>query len=241
MKLKEQLADTFAKTKDALGKASPEILIVAGVVGLVGATVLAIKATKKAEKSDRILDIKDEIGDLATTETITDGNGNDVPVKVGQRKAYLRLAGEYAKFYAPTILVTVASIVMIFTGTGIIKNRLHLTASALAVTEQMLEQYRANVVEKYGEEEDKNLYNGFKTQVLSGTDEDGAEHQEAVKTSKMADISPLSVFWGPDYNRFVPKNHTLALAQLQGIEKDMQCRIEPRNGKVYIRDILIQL
>lgn len=239
MGLRENLGVFFHNAKDAVVKASPDILVVAGVAGLVGTAVLAVKAFKKAEASEEIAEAEDKIQFINNTEPETEEHA--VELKDSKRKYSIQLFREYVKIYTPVFLLGLASVGMIFTGHGILKNRLQITSAALAVTEKMFEQYRENVVEKYGKEEDEALYNGFKTHVMKVTDADGAEHNEEVKTSKMAEISPLSVFWGPDYNRFVPKNHVLAVSQLQGVEKDMNYRLTPFWGKVYIRDILIAL
>lgn len=240
MSFKDTIGTALVNAKDAVVKASPDILIVAGVVGLVGTAVLAVKAYKKTTESEEIADAEDKLQFINNTEAETEEHATEL--KEGKKKYSIKLVREYLKIYAPVVLLGLASIGMIFTGHGVLKHRLQITSAALAVTEQMFEQYRKNVIEKYGAEEDEALYNGFKTTLQKFTDENGEEHEEEVKTSKMADISPLAVFYGPDYNRFVKNDPNLTKAELMGFQKEFQDRINCNKwAKLTIRDILVRL
>lgn len=138
-------------------KASPELLLVGGIVCIVGGTVLACKATKKA--SDILDEGHDEVEVMR--EAIDDPEGNLVKVdekevKKGIAKSKLRTLGRVAGAYAPAVALGSAGIAMIFTSHGIMRKRNGALLASYNALDAMFKTYRARVLEEEdGKERDR--------------------------------------------------------------------------------------
>lgn len=159
-----------------LKKHSPEILMGAGIVGTVASTVLACKATTKVSK---ILDETKE-----TINVIHDGmeNGNIHGTEYTQEDGkkdltivYAQTGIKLAKLYAPAVILGALSITSIVAGHRILKKRNIALAAAYTVVDKGFKNYRKNVVERFGEEIDKELRYNVKAKEfeVETTDEEG--------------------------------------------------------------------
>lgn len=155
-------------------KHSPEILIISGIVGLVGAGVMACKATLKV---DEVLESHkenmDKIHEVAEREDIPEYSEKDL--KKDTAIQYFITGKEFLKLYGPSILVAGVSITAILCGNNILRKRCAALAAAYTATDAAFKKYRERVVNKYGEEEDRKLYFGEETQEIEETDEKGKE------------------------------------------------------------------
>ena len=164
-------------------KHSPEILVVAGVVGTVVSTVLACKATTKVkpiiEKDKQEIEHLNECvtGEVETFPEVIDEKQYKKEVAVIHTKTAL----EIAKVYAPAVGVGVLSITAILSGTKILHNRYLATAAALSTVSNNFKEYRGRVVERFGEELDRELRHNIKKKEIEEivVNEDGSE--EVVK------------------------------------------------------------
>lgn len=141
-------------------KNAPTLLLGAGVVGMIGSTVLACRATMKLEERlDR------HRADLAVTKS------EDYPPEERQKDVALihaRTLGTIARDYAPAIIVGAASIVMLTKSHGILMRRNAALTAAYVAVDEAFRRYRGRVREKYGEEEDRDLlYSHEEVQVLN--------------------------------------------------------------------------
>lgn len=137
-------------------KHSPVMLFTAGVVGVVGAAVLASRATLQL---DEILgDAQYELEKIRTAESsrYTEEMRNRDLV-ISYSKTGLRIA----KAYAPAVGVGVVSILAL-TGSHVILTRRNaaLTA-AYAVLDKAFRQYRARVESEYGPDKERELRYGL--------------------------------------------------------------------------------
>jgi hypothetical protein len=133
---------------------APDILFVAGVVGSVTSTVLACRATLKV--SDVLTDTQ---SNLDVARSIPDEKYEESGESRQKDMILIRMqgAGKLTKLYAPSVVLGVASIYCLTRSHNILQERnLALTAAYTAV-DQAFNAYRERVVEKYGEEEDRNL------------------------------------------------------------------------------------
>ncbi len=137
-------------------KASPEVLLGVGIVGLVGSTVLACRATLKVETV--MAEAKDKL-EMAKTLEHPDysekDRGRDISL------VYFQTSVKVVRLYAPAVIVGVASIYALRTSHGILTKRNVALTAAYSALESGFNQYRERVVEKYGEEEDRNLRYGM--------------------------------------------------------------------------------
>ena len=149
-------------------KHSPEILIVCGVFGMVGAGVKACVDTHKklgnvvAKKNRSVIQAKNKFKDE----------------KVQQKavtKAYAKMGVDLVKVYAPSVTICVLSAASIFGGSDILRKRNMALAAAYATIDASFNQYRSRVRDRFGADVDEELrIGGHREQVeVTVTDEDG--------------------------------------------------------------------
>lgn len=179
-------------------KHSPEILLVAGVVGTVASAIMACKATIKAKE---IVDKSKEdiaiIHDCMANETLKEnGEYSDEQGKKDLTIAYANTAVDLAKVYGPSVILGTLSIASILTSNNILRGRNVALAAAYATVDKSYKEYRGRVREKYGEEADKELTFDIKAKEVEKTvvDEKGKEKKikETVLDSNSNAHSPYA-------------------------------------------------
>jgi hypothetical protein len=151
----EVIGRTVARHNLQLQKASPQVLLGVGIVGMVGSTVLACRATLKV---DTVLDEAKSKLDLAKNLEHEEYSEKDRSRDISL--IYFQSGVKVARLYAPAVIVGVASIYALRTSHGILTRRNLALTAAYSALETGFDQYRARVVEKYGEDEDRNLRYG---------------------------------------------------------------------------------
>jgi hypothetical protein len=154
MKMPGALSRTFARQALVTQKNAPTILFGTGVIGMVGSTVLACRATLKL--SDVLVDAKN---DLKLANDIPQADYDEANQKRGKDVAiiYGRNVGKVAKLYGPSILLGAASIGCLTKSHNLLNERNVALTAAYGIVDGAFKQYRARVVEEYGEEADKRL------------------------------------------------------------------------------------
>lgn len=146
------------KATGKIQKYSPEILVVTGVVGVVASTIMACKATTK------INDILDEPRE--TLENVRKGmkdgeiNGHEYTKADGKKDAtiiYAQTGIKLVKLYAPSVVLGTLSIAGIVMSNNILKKRNIALGAAYAAIDKSFKDYRLRVVERFGEQIDKEL------------------------------------------------------------------------------------
>lgn len=168
-------------------KHSPEILIVSGIVGLIGAGVLACRATTKVQK---ILDKKNEQLEDVALVGIQDGYTEEDAMKdrlIIKSKCALKIAG----LYAPAVGVAAASVISILAGHNILRKRSVALAAAYATAESSFNEYRKRVAERFGEDVDNELKFGVKAKQITETITDENGKEKHVKKTVNAANDPL--------------------------------------------------
>lgn len=169
---------TFNNVSFKLKKHSPEILVVTGVVGVVASAVLACKATTKVSE---ILEESKE-----TVDTIKDGmkageiKGKEYTEETGKKDltiVYVQTSLKLAKLYAPAVGLGALSIASILSSNNILRKRYVGAAAAYATVDKGFKEYRSRVVERFGEEVDRQLRYNVKAKEIEETvvDENGEE------------------------------------------------------------------
>ena len=186
-------------------KHSPEILMVAGIAGTIASTVMACKATTKVS---RIIEEKnttiEQIHTCLEDETIDytqEDSVKDLTI------VYTQTGVKLLKLYGPAIALGALSLTSIVASHHILKKRNIALAAAYAVVDKGFKQYRKNVVERFGEQLDKELRYNIKTKEVEEivTDKNGKEKIEK-KTVNVVDsnVSEFARFfdeWCPDYQK----------------------------------------
>lgn len=189
-----------------LKKHSPEILVVAGVIGTVTSAVMACKASTKV--NDILADARSTINaihDIAEADAQTEEpQYTEKDEKRAVAQAYVQTGVELAKLYGPSIALGAASITSILAGNNILRKRNIALTAAYMTLDKGFKNYRGRVIERFGEELDKEIRYNIKTEEVKETvvDENGKK-KTVKKTVKVSD--PTGLF--SDYARcFAPGN-----------------------------------
>ena len=201
--IKDGLTQKFGRTGLQLQKHSPEILLGAGLVGMLATVVMASKATLKAndlirEHGDRMESI-DAVRSSEPLETysLEDYQKDKVIVHV-------QTGFEFAKLYAPAISVGVLSVGAILASHGVMAKRQVSLAAAYTLLSEGFQQYRKRVTDELGADVDQDFYLGTKDETRTETviDEDGKKAKVKTKSKGMIGNRTYSV-----YSRFYDESN----------------------------------
>lgn len=207
-----KLTRTFNRMSLKLQKHSPEILLVAGTVGVVASTVMACKATLKVEEivddaKQKIDTIHEVAADPAMAEKYSEEDSKkDLAI------VYTQTAVKFIKLYGPAVVLGVASLGCMIGSNRILNKRNAALAAAYAAVDKSFKEYRGRVIERFGEKMDKELRYNIKAQEVeeTTTDENGNE-VVTKKTIEVIDPNNYSQYaiifddgnegWDPDPER----------------------------------------
>ena len=214
-------------------KHSPEILMVAGIAGTVASTIMACKATTKIDEvlndTKYKVDIIHESKELGHVIGREDAEYTEDHYKRDLTITYVQSGAKLLKLYAPAIALGALSITSIVAGHNILKKRNIALAAAYAVVDRGFKDYRKNVVERFGEELDKELRYGIKTKEFEEVvvDKNG---KEKVEKNTVSVINPeLNV---SEYAKFYDDGN-------RGWEKDPELNLMfLRHQQQYANDLL---
>lgn len=181
-------------------KHSPEILVAAGITGIVASTVMACKATTKVsaildetkEHVDGIHTVLEspEMQDKYVAEYGTEYTKEDS--KKDLAIVYTQTGFKLVKLYAPSVLLGAASIFAIVQSHRILTKRTVALASAYAAVDKSFRNYRNRVVERFGEELDRELRYNIKTVEVEETEVDAKGKEKKVKKKVEVIDGPLT-------------------------------------------------
>ena len=180
-------------------KHSPEILIVAGIAGVVTSAVMACKATMKvnevlAETKENINKVHDVMADqgISEKEYSKEDSARDLAIIYG--KAGVKLA----KLYGPAIALGSLSLTAIVCSNNILRKRNVALAAAYTAIDTSYKQYRSRVIEKFGENVDREMKYGIKAvQIEEKTVDENGKKKTVKKTVEVVNPYDYS-----DYARF---------------------------------------
>lgn len=189
------LRKSFKKAQLTVRKHSPEILMVAGVIGTVAGAVMACKETLELE--DVLDECKQEKMELEEQYAMCEEYSEDA-LKKDQVKLTIKQVAKIVKLYAPSVIMEATSIGVIFASNDIMRKRNASMAAAYATLNSMYKRYRQNVIESYGEEVDKDMRFGVKHEKVTEIDED----ENKVKIdARIVDLDNTALAIS-DYSRF---------------------------------------
>ena len=175
-------------------KASPEIMVVAGVVGVVTSTVMACKATTKV--NDILEETRkqvDDVHNVLDSDVVSEDEYNNDDAKKDLAIIYTQTGAKLIKLYAPSVIVGALSITGILASHKILKKRNVALTAAYATIDRSFKEYRGRVVERFGKELDRELRYNIKAQEIEEktVDKDGNETVEK-KTISVVDPNMYS-------------------------------------------------
>ena len=172
-----KMTRTFNRTGLQLKKHSPEILLAAGVVGVVASGVMACKATLKVQEivddaKGKIDTIHEVSNDPSMAEKYTEEDGKkDLAI------VYTQTAVKMIKLYGPSVALGVASLGCVIGSNRILNKRNVALAAAYTAVDKSFKEYRGRVIERFGKQMDKELRYNIKAQEIEevSVDEKGKE------------------------------------------------------------------
>lgn len=205
------LSTVVGHTKTWAKMNSPEIMLFAGIGASIGALIMTQRATLK------VATVK--VNEEATKKNIAekaalyeeDPDSLDQPYTRENAASDLVLlkrktALEYIKLYVGPTILEVASIGLILGSHHIMKQRQAALAASCAAIAQAYKTYRQNVINKYGEEVDKEMLYGSEKKTVKKTETD-PETGEKHKVTEEEEI--IRNFGGSPYARlFTRENST---------------------------------
>ena len=211
--MKTKLMNVYNGVKGKVEKHSPEILMGVGVVGVVTGTVMACRATLKLNDIlEEAQETRDKIKEVASNPNYED-KYTEEDAKKDLTINYVQTGVKVAKLYAPAVAVGVAGVGCVLASHDIMKKRNVALSAAYLTVDKSFKEYKQRVVDRFGEEVEKEIRYGIKAEeiVETVTDEEGNETTvtETVKTMNPTLYSDYARFFDeaspcwqndPEYN-----------------------------------------
>ena len=168
MKMLRSLSLGAGRSRLILKKNSPHILFAAGIVGVVGGTVLACRATLKL--NDTLDGIKTDLNNVEEVKqaSIAMRTFNESHYRKDLAYVYTKGGFELTKLYAPAVLVAGLGIAAL-TGSHVqLTKRNAALVAAYAALQEAYHNYRLRVREEIGEERELEIYQAHATETIDG-------------------------------------------------------------------------
>ena len=203
--MKKDILKGFARSVNKFGfklkTHSPEILVVAGVVGTVTSTVMACKATTKL--NDILENAKNDINAIHYASEHPETLPEEYTMEDSKKDlaiVYAQTGLKVIKLYAPSVILGSLSITAMLTSNNILRKRNVALAAAYAGLDKSFKEYRGRVVERFGKELDRELKYNIKAKEIEETvvDEKTGKEKKIKKTVNAIDpstIDDMSRIW----------------------------------------------
>lgn len=208
-------------------KYSPEILIVAGIVGTVASAVMACRATTKL--STVLEEHKDNVDSVhkCTESEELKSEYSQEDAKRDLTIIYAQTGVKLVKLYAPAIALGALSLASIIASNDILRKRNVALAAAYATVDKSFKEYRNRVVDRFGDQVDKELKYDIKAKKFEETVKDPETGKEKKVKSTVNIVGD-----GNGYMRFFDE-------KCKGYEKDTQYNLCMLRGQQqYANDLL---
>ena len=192
----------LSKTSFQLKKHSPEILVVAGVIVMVTSAVMACKATTKVgEILDKTKEDVETIHKCEADESVKERYSSEDAQK-DLAIVYVQTGMKFAKLYGPSVILGALSITSILASNNILRKRNVALSAAYAAIDKGFKEYRSRVIERFGEEVDRELKYNLKAKKFDETviDEETGKEKKVKKNGFVVSPGDIS-----GYARFFEK------------------------------------
>ncbi len=233
----------ISKTGFAFKKHSPEIFIVTGVIGTVVSAVMACKATTKA--NDILAKTEEDVNhvhEVLGNPDITREQYSEEDSKKDLAKIYFQTGLKFVKLYAPSVVLGGLSIASILTSHNILRKRNIALASAYTAIDQSYKTYRNRVVERFGEEVEKEIRYGIKAREIEETVTDPKTNKEKkvkgsiqVAEGDPSTCSPYARYFD-EGSRYWEKNSEINLMFLRSAQDFFNRKLKA-DGYVFLNDV----
>ena len=176
------------RAKFGLVKKSPQILLFAGIGGLVISAVMACRETRRKldgileEKDTQLAEIQERVDTVAKSSTPEAYTPEDA--KKDTVTVYTQTAIKLGKTYAPCVALGVASVLSILASNNIMRKRNVALAAAYAAVNNSFKDYRNRVIDRFGKDIDYQLRYNIKEMEVEQTTTD-SKGKEKTTTQKI--------------------------------------------------------
>ncbi len=218
-----------------LTKHSPEILMGVGFAGSVATGFALHKALVEArrmvkETEDRVAEIRKGLGNFHDVEAIQ----NEMTRQVGEE--YLALIENLLKLFGPVLALGIISGGCLLKSNRILNKRNAGLAAAYKIIDDAFKRYRQAVVDKYGEEEDRNFRRGVKSEKVSDENPEPGKEIEVVEQEEPIDYAR----WFTPANPLFTRDTTTNIRQLLTIQAYCNDMLRIR-GHFFLNEVYDQL
>lgn len=205
----KQVSTTIGRQVLQSKKNAPSLLFAGGICGMVTSTYLACRATLKMqdvlENAERDLEIARALQHRDYSEN--DRQQDTVVI-------YTRTVGRVLGLYTPALLLGAASVAALSRSHSILVERNLAVTAAYTAVAQAFEQYRERVVDKYGEEQDREFR--YETERVQIVDDETGEVVSELRVAPKNDYSMYARFFdelNANWNRETEYNIVFLRAQ----------------------------
>lgn len=223
----QAISRQVARKSLQLQKNSPTVLLGVGIAGMITSSALACRATLRLEE---VLETTRD--DLETAKSLEHYQYTEQDRSRDISIIYVRTGARVVRLYGPAIVVGVASVAALTRSHHILNQRNAALTAAYAALERGFNEYRERVIEKYGEDEDRNLrYGTQEVEVLN--EETGKKKKELRAAPGMPSIYARIFDWNSSSWSGEPAYNFIFLKCQQDYANDM---LRAR-GHIFLNDI----
>lgn len=224
-KLTRVKGQTFVQMK----RVAPDAMVIAGIGGLVGGTILACRATMKLD--DILEESKDELDNIRDTAADSAEYATSKQMKKDLTKVYLKAAAKVAKLYLPAAIVESIGVGCIGGSHKILKNRTAALSAAYAGLDKAFENYRSRVIEDAGEEKDMLYSYGVRKETVETIEKNGKGKEKRTKRDILKfdmDLSDTNrvVYFDQSCRAYDDRNNFYNQTFLEGVLSMIQQRVD---------------
>jgi hypothetical protein len=229
--IKELVTNGLGKAVLTGKRLSPEILTVAGIVGVVAAGVLAARSTLKVEAV-----VEEHKRHVEDVRELSEAAGVDPGREL--TKVYVHTSGQFVKLYGPSVTLGAASIAAILGGHNILRKRNAALVVAYKGLESAFNRYRGTIRDEFGEEKERELYYRGATREIEITHEDGTV--ERTTTVDPTGLSPYARLFSEETTKEWDAEVDYNIAKLTAEQNWLNERLLAR-GHVFLNEVYDRL
>lgn len=230
--LKVALTRAVGKTSLSLKEKTPEILMGAGVLGVLTSGVFLVRQTLKVRPL--IEEHKRELEETKSAIITPTYSEKDLDRDIA--KVYVKSGLRFTKHYGPTVSIGLGGLVCLLASNGILRQRNVALMAAYQAVDSSFREYRKRVAEHLGEDKELDIYRGFREEEIE--DSETGEVTKIV-TADPNGFSPYSKFFD-EFSPYWSKTPELNLLFLRNKQNYFNDLLQAK-GSVFLSDVYDEL
>lgn len=213
-------------------KNSPKYLFLGGVIGTVGATVLACRATLKVESV--LVEHEKMVANI--NQAVTFEQYSEKDMQHDKLVLYIQTTVKLTKLYGPAVILGSVSIAALTKSHNLMQSRNAALSAAYAGLEATFGNYRERVRTELGEEKEKEIYRDVRTEIVKINGKD-----TEIKFAGPQGSSMYAELYSSDTNHnFQVGSIEANIMTLRQRENYLNDRLRMR-GHLYLNEVLEEL